>query len=73
MKTLFDVTKPSGSVLINGGPRGHIAHLSPLLTHAALLLLRAVEVMGEEKRECSYIMANALCPFAVSAGRWCIA
>lgn len=29
--------------------------------------------MGEEKRECSYIMANALCPFAVSAGRWCIA
>lgn len=28
---------------------------------------------GEEKRECSYIMANALCPCAVSAGRWCIA
>lgn len=29
--------------------------------------------MGEEEWECSYIMANALCPCAVSAGRWCIA
>lgn len=26
--------------------------------------------MGEV--ECSYIMANALCPCEVSAGRWCI-
>lgn len=50
-------------------PRGPVS-LSPLTTishtHAALLLCR------EEKQECGYIMANALCPCALSAGRWCI-
>lgn len=73
MKLLFDVTQPGGSVLITRGPRGHISLLSPRLTHAALSLLRGRKWWGEEKRECSYIMANALCPCAVSAGRWCIA
>lgn len=29
-------------------------------------------MVGEE-RECSYIMANALCPCAVSTDSWCIA
>lgn len=65
---MFDVTKLSGSVLIAGGPRGRISLLSSH-THTVLLLFR-----GEEERlECSYIIANALRPCAVSAGRWCVA
>lgn len=73
MKSLFDVSRPSGSVLITGGPRG--SHLPPFTAIGTRhsIALEGEEVLGEEGREGSYIMANALCPCAVSAGRWCVA
>lgn len=51
------------------------SHLTPLTTiHTCCSIApEGEEVIGEEKLEYSYIMANALCPCAVSAGRWCIA
>lgn len=65
---MFDVTKLGGSVLTTGGPRGRISPLSSPHTHCSIAL------RGEEEMlECSYIMANALRPCAVSAGRWCVA
>lgn len=73
MKSLFDVLRLSGSVPITGGPRG--SHLPPFTTIGTRcsIALEGEEVLGEEEWEGSYIMANALCPCAVSAGRWCIA
>lgn len=73
MKSLFDVLRPSGSVPITGGPRG--SHLPPFTTIGTRcsIALEGEEVPGEAEWEGSYIMANALCPCAVSAGRWCIA
>lgn len=51
--------------------RSQGSYLPPLITthtHCSIAL------RGEEERlECSYIMANALRPCAVSAGRWCVA